>query len=137
VQDLFNDLLPLIPEGPKMFPPDQLSDRTTRFFAEEIIREQAFLLLKEEVPYSLAVQIQNMKEEERITRIQAVLFVERDTQKGIIVGKGGSMIKAIGTAAREQLEEFLGTQVYLELWAKVSKRWRKNESRLKEFGYIE
>ncbi len=136
VNPLLEKIIEWIPPGPKFFPPDQLSDRTQRFFVSEIIREKAFMKLKQEVPYSLAVQVEEMKEqEEDLTRIQAVLYVERKTQKGILVGKGGQMIKQIGTEARKELEGFLGGKVYLELWVKVSESWRKKEDRLKEFGY--
>jgi len=101
VSELLENLTAFIPEGPKFYPPDQLSDRATRFFVEEIIREKAFLLLKDELPYSLAVKIEKMEEKKDLTRIQATLHVERDSQKGIIVGKQGAMIKAIGTLARQ------------------------------------
>ena len=95
------------------------------------------MMLKQEVPYSLAVQVEEMKEKENgITNIQAALHEKKKKKKGIIVGKKGQMIKQIGTEARKELEEFLGNKVFLELWVKVSERWRKNEDRLKEFGYL-
>ncbi|MDX9752452.1 MAG: GTPase Era [bacterium] len=137
VPQLVETLLDYMPLGPKLFPPDQLSDRTTRFFVEEIIREKAFLQLKEELPYSLAVRIETMQEGPNLTKIQATLHVERDSQKGIILGKSGSMIRSIGTEARLALEELLGTKVFLELWVKVSKGWRKKEGHLRDFGYQE
>lgn len=125
-------------EGPKYFPPDQLSDRTERFFIEEFIREQAFICLKEELPYSLAVQLEEMKiRDNGVAAIKAVLLVERDSQKGILLGKGGRMIKRIGTQARHQIESFLNTKVFLDLWIKVSPNWKKNKRELKELGYME
>lgn len=135
VGDLLEQIVAQLPEGPKFYPPDQLSDRATRFFIEEIIREKAFIQLQDELPYSLAVELNKVKEEPSITRIEATLHVERDSQKAIVVGKKGSMIKAIGMEARKEIESLMGTKVYLELWAKVSKHWRKKEERLKDFGY--
>ncbi len=138
VDELVEIMISYLPEGPKFFSPDQLSDRTQRFFIAELIREKAFLLLRQELPYSLAVQIEAFKERENgITHIQAVLHVERDSQKGIILGKQGAMIKQIGTDARQEIEEMLSSKVHLELWVKVSPKWRKNSERLKEFGYRE
>jgi len=138
VDELLRAVLDQIPEGPKMYPPDQLSDRTQRFFVAEIIREKAFLLLRQELPYALAVQVESMKERENgVTAIQAVMHVERDTQKGILVGKQGAMIKAIGMEARKELETMLGTKVFLELWVKVSEQWRKRGDRLRELGYAD
>ncbi len=138
VDELLQAVLDQIPEGPKMYPPDQLSDRTQRFFVAEIIREKAFLLLRQELPYALAVQVESMKERENgVTAIQAVMHVERDTQKGILVGKQGAMIKAIGMEARKELETMLGTKVFLELWVKVSEQWRKRGDRLRELGYAD
>lgn len=136
VDHLLADVIETIPFGPKLYPPEQLSDRTQRFFIEETIREKAFLLLRQELPYSLAVKIESMKERESgLYDIQASLFVERDSQKGIILGKGGNMIKQIGIEARKEIEAMLGAKVFLELWVKVSEKWRKKEDRLKEFGY--
>ncbi len=138
VDELLQAILSHIPFGPKLYPPDQLSDRTQRFFVAEIIREKAFLLLRQELPYSLAVQVESLKERENgVTAIQATLHVERETQKGILVGKKGAMIKAIGMEARKELETMLGTKVFLELWVKVSERWRKRSDRLRELGYAE
>jgi len=138
VDELLRAVLDQIPEGPKMYPPDQLSDRTQRFFVAEIIREKAFLLLRQELPYALAVQVESMKERENgVTAIQAVMHVERETQKGILVGKQGAMIKAIGMEARKELETMLGTKVFLELWVKVSEQWRKRGDRLRELGYAD
>lgn len=138
VDDLLRIVIDRLSPGPKFFPPDQLSDRTQRFFVEEIIREQAFLLLRQELPYSLAVQLESMKEKENgMTAIGAVLHVERETQKRILIGKKGEMIKAVGIEARKEIELLLGQKVFLELWVKVSENWRKRGDRLRDFGFIE
>lgn len=138
VEALLEDLIERLPYGPKFYPPEQLSDRTQRFFVEETIREKAFLLLRDELPYSLAVKIETMKERDNgVTYIQAALHVERDSQKGIVLGKKGSMIKDIGAQARQELETMLERKVFLELWVKVTPKWRKSPSRLREFGYTD
>lgn len=138
VKFLINAISDRLGEGPKYFPPNQLSDRTERFFVEELIREQAFLCLKEELPYSLAVQLEDMKiRDNGLAAIKAVLLVERDSQKGILLGKGGGMIKQIGTQARHELEKFLDTKVFLDLWIKVVPNWKKNQKQMKELGYGE
>ncbi|MBN2329870.1 MAG: GTPase Era [Candidatus Omnitrophica bacterium] len=138
VEALVEKILSHLNPGPKFFPPDQLSDRTQRFFVEEIIREQAFMNLKQEIPYSLAVQVESMKEKENgVLSIQAALHVERDAQKRILIGKKGAMIKLIGTQARGEIERIMQQKVFLELWVKVSERWRKRGDRLREFGFIE
>ncbi len=138
VEVLLNDIISRMPHGPKFYPSEQLSDRTQRFFVEETIREKAFLLLRDELPYSLAVKIETMKERDNgVTYIQAALHVERDSQKGIVLGKRGAMIKDIGAQAREELEQMLECKVFLELWVKVTPKWRKQPSRLREFGYTD
>lgn len=138
VNELLEVILESLQPGPKFFPPDQLSDRATRFFVEEIIREKAFIHTYEEIPYSLAVQVESMKERENgVTAIQATIHVERDSQKGMIVGKKGSMIKTIGSEARLEIEALLGNRVFLEIFVKVSENWRKKRNRLREFGYME
>ncbi|MGC9327997.1 MAG: GTPase Era [Candidatus Hinthialibacter sp.] len=138
VKELVEKILSYMNPGPKFFPPDQLSDRTQRFFVEEIIREQAFLNLKQEIPYSLAVQVESMQEKENgVLSIQAALHVERDAQKRILIGKKGAMIKLIGTQAREEIERMTQQKVFLELWVRVSEHWRKRGDRLREFGFIE
>ncbi|MBZ0257045.1 GTPase Era [bacterium] len=138
VEALLEDLIERLPYGPKFFPSEQLSDRTQRFFVEETIREKAFLLLRDELPYSLAVKIETMKERDNgVTYIQAALHVERDSQKGIVLGKKGGMIKDIGAQARQELESMLECKVFLELWVKVTPKWRKSPSRLREFGYTD
>lgn len=127
----------ILPEGPEYFPKDTITDQPVRFIAAEIIREKVFILTKEEVPYSTAVTIEAFKEDadKGLIVINAVINVERDSQKGIIIGKGGSMLKRIGTAAREDMEALLGARVYLELFVRVEKDWTRRPGALKEFGY--
>ena len=138
VPALLEQIIARLPAGPKFYPSDQLSDRTQRFFVEEIIREKAFLLLREEIPYSLAVQVEEMKESESgLFSIRAALHVERDSQKGIVVGHRGAVIKQIGIDARREIETLLNAKVFLDLWVKVSEHWRKREGHLREFGYLE
>jgi GTP-binding protein Era len=125
-----------LPLGPRYYPEEQVTDQQLRFMAAELIREQALRHLREEVPHSVAVIVQEFKERtQNLTYISANIFVERDTQKGIILGRGGSMIKRIGADARREIEELLGTQVYLELWVKVKKKWRRDEQELQRLGY--
>jgi GTP-binding protein Era len=126
-----------LPAGPKYFPEDQLTDQPERFVVSEIIREKIFELTKEEIPYSTAVMIEDMKEEPDLTRVNAVVYVERDSQKGIIIGKGGAMLKQIGTRAREDAEKLLGVKVFLQLWVKVKKGWREDDRMLRHIGIIE
>ena len=122
--------------GPQYFPDDQLTDQPERFIVSELIREKIFELTKEEIPYSTAVVIEEMKEEPEITRITAIIYVERDSQKGILIGKGGAMLKQIGTLARQDAEKLLGTKIFLQLWVKVKKGWREDENMLKNLGLV-
>lgn len=124
-----------LPEHPGFYSKDELTDRSERFFASEIIREKIFLQYEQEIPYSCEVAIESFKEEEAIIRIRATIFVERDSQKGILIGKGGSSLKKVGTAARLDLESFFGKKIFLETHVKVSANWRKQKLRLKQFGY--
>jgi len=126
-----------LPPGPLLFPSDQLSDQPEREIVKEFIREQVFLFTHQEIPYSTAVKIEEMRErtERKKLFISAIIFVERKSQKGILVGKKGAMIKRIGTAARSRIESLLGVPVYLELRVKVRDEWRKKKSSLKEFGF--
>lgn len=125
-----------LPPGPRYYPEEQVTDQQLRFMAAELIREQVLRYLHEEVPHSVAVIVQDFKERtEDLTYVSANIFVERDTQKGIILGRGGSMIKRIGAEARKEIEDLLGTRVYLELWVKVKKKWRKDEQELRRLGY--
>lgn len=125
----------LLPESPPFFEKDALTDRPARFFVTEIIREKILLTYDKEIPYAAEVMVESFKEEKNIIRIQAVIFVERDSQKGIIIGKGGKMLKKVGTEARKDIEVFFDKKVYLELFVKVEKDWRNRDNKLKFFGY--
>lgn len=125
----------LLPEHLPFFPQGQLSDRTERFFVEEIIREKIFLNYAQEIPYSTHVAIESFKEEETIVRISAVIYVMRDSQKGILIGKQGEALKKVGMQARQEIELFLGKKVHLELFVKVRENWRDKPSSLRSFGY--
>ncbi len=125
-----------LPEGPKYYTDDYVTDRPMKFIVAEIIREKALQFLEEEVPHGVAVEIEQMEELEDRTNIIATIFVERENHKGIIIGKGGSMLKKIGSAARQDLIDLLMIKVDLRLWVKVDKNWRDNETRLKGHGYL-
>ncbi|MCL4159612.1 UNVERIFIED_CONTAM: hypothetical protein GTU68_059518, partial [Idotea baltica] len=124
-----------LPEGPAYFDKDQISDRPERFFIAEMIREKIFLLLRQELPYSTEVEVDGFKEEEERIHIQATIHVERKSQKGMIIGKKATMLRKIGTMARKDIEEFLGSHVYLELYVRVTDGWKNNSNSLKGFGY--
>lgn len=125
-----------LPEGPKFYPEDMITDQQERFIISETIREKALKLLSQEVPHGIAVEIITMKKDEKdIYNIEATLLCEKDSHKGIIIGKGGETLKKISTYARQDMEKFLGTKVYLKLWVKVKKEWRDNVSLLRELGY--
>jgi GTP-binding protein Era len=130
-------LIGFLPEGPKYYPDDWITDHPERFVFAEFIREEILKLTEEEVPHSVAVDVDEVKEDpqKNLVRIRATIYVERDSQKGIIIGKQGSMLKAIGTGARKQIEGLLGVQVFLDLWVKVKKDWRNKPGALQEFGY--
>lgn len=128
-------LIDRLQPGPYYYPPDLVTDQPERFIIGELIREQILLLTREEVPHSVAVAIEKIEETPTITRIFAAINVERDSQKGIVIGKGGTMLKTIGSAAREQMQKLIAGQVYLELFVKVEPKWRQSRSRLAEFGY--
>ncbi len=133
---LLTDLEALLPEGPYYFTSDNFTDQTERGICTELIREQILSLTTEEIPHAVAVLIEKMEELPQITRIQAVIYVERDSQKGIIIGKGGQMLKTISTEARLAMEELLQKKVYLEIFVKVKTHWRQNTQFLKELGYF-
>jgi len=133
---LIEAILKRLPQGPQYFPDDQLTDQPERFIVSELVREKIFELTKEEIPYSTAVIIEEMKEEPDITRIHAAIYVERDSQKGILIGKGGAMLKKIGTLARLDAEKLLGTKIFLKLYVKVMKGWREDDRVLKNIGII-
>ncbi|WP_164668577.1 GTPase Era [Virgibacillus doumboii] len=136
VTHLLDVLKAYIPEGPQYYPEDQITDHPERFIISELVREKALELTREEVPHSIMVVIENIEEREsNAVFIQATIVTERKTQKGILIGKHGSMLKNIGKNARKDIEALLGSKVYLELWVKVQKDWRNKESQLREFGY--
>lgn len=127
----------LLPEHPGYYPKDDLTDRSERFFASEIIREKILLNYEQEIPYSVEVGIESFKDEETIIRIRATIYVERESQKGILIGKGGSSLKKVGTEARMDLEKFFSKKIFLETRVKVSDNWRKQKQKLKQFGYLD
>lgn len=137
VDALMNRIVELLPVAPPYYGKDALTDKPARFFVTEIIREKMLLHLEKEVPYSVEVVVEKFEESERAIHIMAVIYVERDSQKGIIIGKGGTMLKRIGTEARKDIEKFFDKSVYLELFVKVEKDWRNRESKLRAFGYME
>lgn len=137
VEKILPALLSLLPEHPGYFPKDDLTNRSERFFASEIIREKIFYNYNQEIPYSTEVGIEDFKDEEKLIRIRATLFVERDSQKGILIGKAGSSLKKVGTEAREDMERFFGKKVFLETHVKVASDWRKQKEKLRMFGYLE
>jgi GTP-binding protein Era len=137
IDTLWQKIVDLLPLSPPFFPKDELTDRPTRFFISEIIREKLLLLYKKEIPYSVEVVIESFKEEKNRVHIGAMLYVERDTQKGIIIGNKGSAIKKLGIEARASIEAFLNQHVYLDISVKVLKDWRNNELLMKRFGYYE
>lgn len=135
VQAVWEKILELVPESPAYFDKEELSDRPMRFFVSEIIREKIFLFCDKEVPYSCQVEIEEYREEPDITRIRVLIIVERDSQKGIIIGKGGEMLKKIGREARKEIEKFIDQKVFMETFVKVDKDWRSTENKLKKYGY--
>lgn len=137
VDQILPKLLSLLPEHPAYFPKDELTNRSERFFASEIIREKIFENYNQEIPYSTEVGIEDFKDEPTILRLRATIFVERDSQKGIIIGKGGSSLKKVGTEARIDMENFFGKKVFLETLVKVASDWRKQKDKLRLFGYME
>ena len=135
VDDLLHRVLFYLPEGHPFYEGDDISDMPVKFFVGELVREKVFQLYHEELPYHTAVVVQEYKEKTTLTKIRAEIIVQRETQKGIILGEGGSMIKQLGTLARKDIEEFIGGKVFLELYVKVRPKWRDNELYLKEYGY--
>jgi GTP-binding protein Era len=134
VEVLAERLVAHLPESPPLYPEDFLTDQPERFFVGEMVREQILRLTREEVPYASGVVVESFKEEEGLVRIEASILVERESQKGILIGKGGSMLKAVGTAARQEIEAFLGTRVFLGLFVKVRERWREDARVLEDMG---
>lgn len=135
VTEVFDRIVELLPESPPFFPKDQLTDKPERFFVNEAVREKILLNYKKEIPYAVEVDTEEFFEEEKIIRIRSVIMVERETQKGIIIGHKGAALKKVGVEARKDLEAFFGKQVHLELYVKVNKNWRSNQQQLKRFGY--
>lgn len=132
---VFEEILKHLPENPPYFPKDQLTDKTERFIVSEIIREKILKNYKQEIPYSVEVQVESFKEDEKIIRIEATIFVARDSQKGILIGKKGAALKRVGQHARQDAEDFFGKQIYLGLYVRVKKDWRNDTSLLRQFGY--
>ncbi len=126
---------PFIPEGPRYFPPDFFTDNPMRFLVSEIIREKALMYLRDEVPHGVAVEIEQYEEEEDLTSIGAVIYCEKKSHKGIIIGAHGRKLKGIGKAARQEIEALVGTKVYLEMWVKVKENWRESDILVSNFGY--
>lgn len=135
IDELLQRILSYLPEGMPFYEGDDLSDMPTKFFVSELIREKIFQLYGDEIPYHATVVVQEFKEKTTLIKIGADIIVQRETQKGIILGEGGSMIKKLGTDARKDIEEFLGRKVFLDLFVKVRPKWRDNEMQLKEYGY--
>lgn len=135
IEGLFRTILELLPEGPAYYPKDTLTDKTLRFFASEIIREKILRFYDKEIPYCCEIEIESYREEPTIDRIAATIYVARESQKGILIGHKGEKLKRVGQAAREDMEQFLGKKVFLQLFVKVSEDWRNNERQLRRFGY--
>lgn len=136
-RELLSEIIAVLPASPPFFPKDEVSDRTMRFFIAEMIREKIFLIYDREVPYSCEVAIEEYKEEEDIVRISALILTERESQKRILIGHKGSMLKRVGTLARKDMEPFIGKKVFLQLFVKVEENWRTDVKRLRQFGYWE
>ena len=137
VDHLLKEIIKQLPEHPPFYPKDDITDKNERFFASEIIREKIFLNYEQEIPYSTEVSIEEFKDTEKIIKIRAIIYVERDSQKGIIIGKAGASLKKVGTEARKDLENFFGKKVFLETHVKVADNWRKQKQSLKQFGYTD
>ncbi len=135
VSEVFNRIIELLPESPAFYPKDTLTDKPERFFVNEIIREKILIHYKKEIPYSVEIETSEFFEEEDIIRMRSVIMVERETQKGIIIGHKGAALKRVGVEARKDLEKFFGKQVHLELYVKVNKNWRNDSRQLRRFGY--
>jgi GTP-binding protein Era len=137
INELILAMVSVLPQGPPYFPEDTLTDASARFLAAEMIREQVFRLTGEEIPYATAVTVDTFKEKSRgdLVKIEATIHLERDSQKGIVIGKSGGKLKQIGVQAREQIEHMLGTKVYLKLFVRVQKNWRKDTKAIRRFGY--
>jgi len=135
VKEVFNRILELLPESPPYYPKDMLTDKPERFFVNETIREKILLNYDKEIPYAVEVETEEFIEDEKIIRIRSIIMVERDTQKGIIIGHKGEALKRVGMQSRHDLEKFFGKQIHIELYVKVSKDWRSNAFQLRRLGY--
>ena len=135
VPQVFGRIVELLPDSPPFYPKDTLTDKPERFFVNEIIREKILMHYKKEIPYSVEIDTEEFFEEEEIIRMRSVIMVERETQKGIIIGHKGAALKRVGVEARKDLEKFFGKQVHLELYVKVNKNWRSDSRQLRRFGY--
>ena len=135
VRELLDTIIEMLPEGEPFYTDDNLSDLPMKFFVSELIREKIFYLYQDEIPYHATVLVQEFKEKTTLTKITADIILQRETQKGIVLGEGGKMIKQLGTLARKDIEEFIGRKVFLELFVKVRPKWRDNEIHLREYGY--
>ncbi len=135
LNELIESLITYLPEGPPLFPEDQSTDQPERFLAAEIVREKVLTHTREEVPHAVAVLLDSFEEGERLVRIRATIYVEREGQKGIVIGRGGEMLKKIGTGARKELETLLGTKIFLELFVKVERNWRQNSAIVRQLDW--
>ncbi|HKJ06965.1 MAG TPA: GTPase Era [Flavobacteriaceae bacterium] len=135
VANVFNRIVELLPESPAFYPKDQLTDKPERFFVNEAIREKILLHYKKEIPYAVEIDTEEFFEDENIIRIRSIIMVERETQKGIIIGHKGEALKRVGIEARKDLEKFFGKKIHLELYVKVNKNWRSDKKQLRRFGY--
>jgi len=135
IEPIFDRILELLPEAPAYFSKDDLTDRNERFFLQEIVREKILLHYQKEIPYSVEVAVEEFKETEKIINVRCIIHVSRESQKGIIIGHKGNMIKRVGTEARKDAEEFFGKKIFMELFVKVAKDWREKDRQLKNFGY--
>ena len=135
IETVMNRIVDLLPVSPPFYPKDQLTDKPERFFVNETIREKILMHYKKEIPYSVEIVTEEFKEEKKIIRIRSIIMVERETQKGIIIGHKGSALKRVGSEARKDLEKFFGKKIFMELYVKVNKDWRSSNSQLKRFGY--
>jgi len=136
IEAITNKIVSMLPENPPYYDKETLTDKSERFFVSEIIREKILLNYNKEVPYCVEVEVEEFKEEEKITRISAIVYVTRNSQKGILIGQAGKAIKKLGTDSRVDIEKFLGKKVFLQLFVKVLKNWRDSDLQLKKFGYI-
>lgn len=135
IEGVFNAILENLPESPAFYPKDQLTDKPERFFVNEAIREKILMHYKKEIPYAVEIETEEFFEDEKIIKIRSIIMVERQTQKGIIIGHKGSALKRVGTEARKDLQKFFQKKIHLELYVKVNKDWRNNKNQLKRFGY--